>query len=282
MSPVNNPVVESATAGITAFAGGGQASATALTSEINEISTVATTGDSVKLPAATAAKGNLTITVRNNGANACDVFPNTDDNLGAGVDTAVSLGPSATATYFSFDSTNWVKIQVDFTDGADTAGAARIIGNVDNFDFGIGTNGTVRMQIQNNGLIGITKISGLGATLHIEPVASTVPALLLQEASGQSVDLMRWNNSVGTLLGGINSAGDFFLESLEINADLNHDGSNIGFFGTAPAAQAAAYTRNATIVEDRTLLASASATTINNNNVLAALIADLQSYGLLQ
>jgi hypothetical protein len=42
-----------------------------------------------------------------------------------------------------------------------------------------------------------------------------------------------------------------------------------------------AYTRNAAIVEDRTLLASASATTLNNNNVLAALIADLQQKGVI-
>jgi hypothetical protein len=42
------------------------------------------------------------------------------------------------------------------------------------------------------------------------------------------------------------------------------------------------YTRNAVIVNDRTLLASASATTINNNNVLAALIFDLQSAGIIQ
>lgn len=71
-------------------------------------------------------------------------------------------------------------------------------------------------------------------------------------------------------------------QDLEIEGDLNHDGNNIGFYGTAPVNQAAAYTRNATVVEDRTLLASASATIINNNNVLAALIADLQTYGLLQ
>lgn len=42
-----------------------------------------------------------------------------------------------------------------------------------------------------------------------------------------------------------------------------------------------AYTRNATVVEDRTLLASASATATNNNNVLAALIADLQQKGII-
>lgn len=55
----------------------------------------------------------------------------------------------------------------------------------------------------------------------------------------------------------------------------------IGLYGVTGVAQAAAYTRTATIVEDRTLLASASATTINNNNVLAALIADLQALGAI-
>ncbi len=66
-----------------------------------------------------------------------------------------------------------------------------------------------------------------------------------------------------------------------IAGDLNHDGTLVGLYGTAPAAQSAAYTRDATVVEDRTLLASASATTINNNNMLAALIGDLQSRGFI-
>jgi len=55
--------------------------------------------------------------------------------------------------------------------------------------------------------------------------------------------------------------------------------TGIGVFNTAPIAQPSAYTRNATIVEDKTLLASASATVTNNNNVLAALINDLQLLG---
>jgi len=58
------------------------------------------------------------------------------------------------------------------------------------------------------------------------------------------------------------------------------DGSNL-FLLPAPITASAAYTRNAAIVEDRTLLASASATIINNNNVLAALIADLQTNKIL-
>jgi len=66
-----------------------------------------------------------------------------------------------------------------------------------------------------------------------------------------------------------------------LGGELEHAGSTLGFFGTSPTTQPAAYTRNAAIVEDRTLLASASATIINNNNVLAALIADLQSLGVI-
>jgi hypothetical protein len=97
-----NPI--STTADITAFATGGQTNATELTSHINEIATVATGGDSVKLPAAVAG---LSITILNNGVNACDVFPASGDNLGAGVDTAASLLAGEKITYDCYDSTNW-------------------------------------------------------------------------------------------------------------------------------------------------------------------------------
>ena len=67
------------------------------------------------------------------------------------------------------------------------------------------------------------------------------------------------------------------------NRTIGISPARLGFTTTAPLALVStqAYTRNATIVEDRTLLASASATTLNNNRVLAALIADLQQRGLL-
>jgi hypothetical protein len=67
---------ESSSDNITAFAGGGQASATAMTTEVNRVTTVATAGDSVKLPASSPG---LTILVINHGANAMQVF-------GAGTD----------------------------------------------------------------------------------------------------------------------------------------------------------------------------------------------------
>jgi hypothetical protein len=93
--------------GIVAFASGGQASATLLTSSFNIIATVATTGDSVKMPIA---KGGYLVVVINDGANACDVFPNTGDDLGAGVDTAVSLAAGNSIMYFCKDSTTWKSI----------------------------------------------------------------------------------------------------------------------------------------------------------------------------
>ena len=87
---------ESVTDSITAFAGGGQTSATALTTEVNRVTTVATIGDSVMLPStATIGSANnsayeqlsgqgATILVINHGANAMQVF-------GSGTDTIDDL-----------------------------------------------------------------------------------------------------------------------------------------------------------------------------------------------
>ncbi len=74
---------------ITAFATGGQSSATALTSTINSITVCATAADSVKLPTATA--GSI-IQVSNLGAAYANVFPATGDLIDAlAANAAVSL-----------------------------------------------------------------------------------------------------------------------------------------------------------------------------------------------
>lgn len=64
--------------GVTAFAGGGQASATVLTKDNNVVTTVATTGDSVKLEAAVVG---AKIRVFNDGANELDLFPASGDTI---------------------------------------------------------------------------------------------------------------------------------------------------------------------------------------------------------
>ncbi len=87
-------LVYTATNAITAFATGGQSSATALTSVINSITVCATAGDSVKLPAATAGKF---VQVSNLGAAAAAVFPVTGeiiDALSANAGISLAVGAS--------------------------------------------------------------------------------------------------------------------------------------------------------------------------------------------
>lgn len=95
----------SSATGITAHAGGAQASATALTVEINNISTVATAGDSVKLPAAVAGKH---VYIKNSGATALDIFPASSDSIDAlAVNLAVRIQPGASIHFYAKDAIVW-------------------------------------------------------------------------------------------------------------------------------------------------------------------------------
>ncbi len=93
-------------ASVTAFAGGGQASATALTGLVNRVSTVASQGDSVKLPAS--APGTVVV-IQNSGANAVQVFgAGTDTINGIATATGVSQGINTQAVYISYVAGNWL------------------------------------------------------------------------------------------------------------------------------------------------------------------------------
>ncbi|KKL88165.1 hypothetical protein LCGC14_1927470, partial [marine sediment metagenome] len=83
-----------------------------LQSSYNVISTVGTTGDSIKLPGITVG---TQCHVKNDGANAMDVFPFTDDDLGAGVNTAVSVAAGGSATFIgTVDNTTWTQLNAGF------------------------------------------------------------------------------------------------------------------------------------------------------------------------
>lgn len=99
-------IQNTAVAGITADTGSSQGDGP-LTSSVNEISVCANVGDAVTLPAAVV-NISYSVMIINNGAQACDVFPASGDNLGAGADTASSLAAGANITYVSYDDTNWV------------------------------------------------------------------------------------------------------------------------------------------------------------------------------
>lgn len=93
------------TTGLTAFAAGGQGSATILVAGFNEITTAASPGASVKLPTAAA---NTMVIAKNDGANYIDVFPNTSDTIDDGAaNAAIRLYPGQEIIFFAVNTTNW-------------------------------------------------------------------------------------------------------------------------------------------------------------------------------
>jgi len=91
--------------GITAHAGGGQGSATPLPAMINRVTTVATTADSVLLPAS--APG-MQIMVVNAGANSMNVFPATGDAINAlGANTAYAVAATKVVEFYCTNAGQW-------------------------------------------------------------------------------------------------------------------------------------------------------------------------------
>lgn len=85
--------------GITAHAGGGQGSATALTGAINRVDTVATAADSVALPAPTFVGQHVTV-INNAAANSMQVFGSGTDTInGVATGTGVAQAAGKTAVY---------------------------------------------------------------------------------------------------------------------------------------------------------------------------------------
>jgi hypothetical protein len=96
---------QSYTNAMTAFAGGGQASATMLATVLNRLTTVATINDSVRLPTAVAG---MTVTVLNASPNSANVFPATGDAINAGAaNAAFAVAGGKTATFFTTIAGFW-------------------------------------------------------------------------------------------------------------------------------------------------------------------------------
>jgi murein L,D-transpeptidase YcbB/YkuD len=94
------------TNGITAHAGGGQASATQLTTQVNRVTTVATAADSVKLPAARA--GDMIVVINADSADSLNVYPQSGEAINAlGADAAFALAANKTAIFFCALAGQW-------------------------------------------------------------------------------------------------------------------------------------------------------------------------------
>lgn len=95
----------SADNGITAAAGGGQANATQLQYAMTRVTTVATIGDSVKLPKA---KAGMERIVKNAAANSMNVFPASGDAINAlAADAAYAVAGTKVVTFYCMVDGTW-------------------------------------------------------------------------------------------------------------------------------------------------------------------------------
>ncbi len=106
---VSGQIRRSVTAGITASTTQTQVGGTALTADVNEVSTCVNASDTVTLPTAVAG---MMVVVINNGAQTLKIYPASGDNLGNGADAAraSNLAAGSNVTFISYNATNWEEI----------------------------------------------------------------------------------------------------------------------------------------------------------------------------
>ena len=76
----------------------------ALVKDYNIVTTVANNNDTVTLPGAIVGRHCI---VANAGANILQIFPESGDNLGAGLNTSTTLLPGQNALFIAYDTVNW-------------------------------------------------------------------------------------------------------------------------------------------------------------------------------
>jgi hypothetical protein len=115
--------------GITAHAGGGQQASEALgVNSINQVTVIATDGDSVTLPAAAAGVTVLVINADASGSNTLAVFPYTGDTINGGsANASISVPAATTVRFTAVNATSWYSSTVAGTAGTAAAGAAVVL-----------------------------------------------------------------------------------------------------------------------------------------------------------
>lgn len=151
---------------ISAFAGGGQASATALTGEFNNVTTVASNFDSVKL--LTAVLGQVQ-TVRNSGAAILSVFPNTSDAINSlAVNLSIDIPVGGEVTFRAIDATTWMTVNTVTLNSPSTQAGTLVFRAADN----AGNTQTV-----------ITNASQAGARTYTIPDAGASASFVMTEGA---------------------------------------------------------------------------------------------------
>ncbi len=195
-------------------------------------------------------------------------------------DAALQFSIVGNAYAVGIDNNDADKFKISYAAGAGTA----VLGTNDRFVVTVAGDIELSLTGQLTTIKGLLQVDGIAKfTSELQAdggIGRSSAGVLSVGADFESTSLeLGKNTTITKSLGEFQVAGPTTLSG-NVTLGIN-SASTIGLYGVAEVAQSAAYTRNAAIVEDRTLLASASATALNNNNVIAALIADLQALGAI-
>lgn len=146
---------------------------------------------------------------------------------------APNLGSADTSTYLCRNSSNQIAScsgsasGAAFVQGGNSFGATASLGTNDNNLLAFETNGTEKMRLTTGGVLEINSTGAPGtvekfrvntpttadnaANAIITTSATTSKGLVIQGLVSQSANLQEWQNSSGTALAYVNSAGDLFL-----------------------------------------------------------------------
>jgi len=211
LTELNSSVIQApdATLGITAFATGGQSSAVQLNTSYNVLGIVASAGDSVKLPPVFTA--NSLVYVKNDGANAADIFPATGDDLGAGTNVAVSV-PSGESKVFiaTVTDSTWTELLPSAAAGGDVFKVGTPVNNQIGVWTGDGTiegdssftwdGSQLKLPAENDAVTPTLAIGGVGDGFY-----QNSPAIISVATSG----VRRWAFT-GTSFGAVSGSGPEF------------------------------------------------------------------------
>lgn len=129
-SKLNNLEAGDAVTGITAKAGGGQTTATALTGEFNNVTIVVSDFDSVKLPSV--ASGGKVV-IKNSSANILSVFPFLADSINAmAVNKSVDIPPGGEITFRGISAVIWETIESMYLSAPTTQKGGIVYKSADN------------------------------------------------------------------------------------------------------------------------------------------------------
>lgn len=195
--------------GLTAFAGGGQASATQITAMTARVATVATAGDSVQLPQAVAG---LELMIINDAANAMNVFPFPGDTIDkAAANAAVSHMGQSLVIYTCV-----------------TAGAWRTEGLSTGFDPTIGLQTlsvqdglTAKAGGGQNGGVNMTKllnrIATVGSAADSVQLPSAIAGVTLTIMNGAAVNSMNVFPATGEAVNALGANAAFAMAAGALN-----------------------------------------------------------------